>query len=273
MTHALCTTEGIESAKLIGGPVFLQTDQLIIPSELAPNDGILYSKANDVAKLNALRGARRFLAARSWFIEMNGARPKLAAVEGVSLGMHPKTHQFDTETMMEMAWVLPDQAESARNYGAQTIIAGPIRLSDSPDERTNGIEAALVALASIVNGVKAYADYVTLFDAETLLTSPAMLPIALMAERHSNKVRVWDFEPDFVMIECGKLIFANLSWEATDIFKHVDFDSIENRQVGIKGEYHLFDQSNVVNWRKVLRSPAKHGTLSALPPRSIVVLG
>jgi hypothetical protein len=100
-----------------------------------------------------------------------------------------------------------------------------------------------------------------------------MLALALLADRHSDKVRVWDFEPSFVMIECGKLIFANLSWEPTDVFKTIDFDSLANRQVGIKGDYHLFDKSNANDWRKVLRSPSKHGILDSLPPRSIVVLG
>ena len=88
----------------------------------------------------------------------------------------------------------------------------------------------------------------------------------------SNHVKVWDVDREFVMIECGKIILANFSWEPSELFKKVEFDSHDNLQVGIKGEYHLFDASNISNWRKVLEEPAKHSILSALPPRSIVVL-
>lgn len=273
LTHAQATTEGIEPAKLVGGPVFLQTQMASIPVALSPNDGILFSPINQWKKLNTVRGSRKFLAAQGWFMELNGVRPSFEEIDGASLGLQPKTHQFDTETMMECAWVIPDQIATARNLGAKTVIVGPARLSDTPDPRTNGIEAALFTLASIVNAVKVKAEYITFFDAETLLKSPAALPLTLLADRTSNHVRVWDVEPEFVMVECGRLILANLSWESSDHFKKIDFDSKDNLQVGIKGDYHLFDQGNIGRWREVLAEPAKHSILDSLPPRSIVVLG
>ncbi len=272
-THAQANTEGTESAKLIGGPVFMQTQVASIPVSFSPNDGILFSPSRDWQKLNGVRGARKFIHAKSWFIEMNGARPHFDEINGVALGLQPKTHQFDTETMMECAWTIPDQVETARSIGATTGIVGPIRLSDTPDERTNGIEAALFTLASVVNAVKCKADYLTIFDAEALANSPASLVIHLLAERSSNKVRVWDIDAQFVMIECGRLILANLSWEPTDHFKLVDFDSADNLQVGIKGDHRVFEKGNVADWREILAKPSKHGILDALPPRSIVVLG
>jgi hypothetical protein len=272
-THAQSTMEGLKSAKLIGGPVYLQTQTATVPTDLSPTDGILFSPSGQWKKLSDVRGAKKYIQTKGWFIEMNGSRPDFDGIDGAALGLQPKTHQFDSETMMECAWVIPDQATSARHLGAKSIITGPIRLSDKPDDRTNGIEASLFALAAVVNSVKAKVDALTFFDAETLLHSPAALILTLLAGRDSNKVRVWDVEPDFVMIECGKLILANLSWESSEHFKKVDFDSRDNLQVGIKTEYHLFDHNNITDWKEVLTTPAKHGILSALPPRSIIVLG
>ena len=272
LTHAMATSEGLESAKLTGGPVFLQTEVANIPVELSPNDGILYSPSRNWQKLNGVRGSRKFISCKGWFIEMNGSRPQFDGIDGASLGLQPKTHQFDTETMMECGWVIPDQVESARKLGAKTIIVGPARLSDEPDERTNGIEAALFALSVVVNAVKAKVDYLTLFDGETLLKSPAAFVLSMLSDRHSNHVRVWDVEPQFVAIECGHMILANLSWEPSEHFKKLSFDSQENLQVGIKGAYHLLDKDNIADWRAELGKPSKHGTLSAIPPRSIVVL-
>ncbi|MBS1726728.1 MAG: hypothetical protein JST51_08410 [Armatimonadetes bacterium] len=273
LTHSQASLEGIESAKLVGGPVFLQTQAASIPVTLSPNDGILFSPVNQWKKLNAVRGAKKFLAVQGWFMEMNGSKPSFDGLDGSSLGLQPKTHQFDTDTMMECGWVVPDQVKSARHMGAKTIVVGPARLSDAPDARTNGIEAAIFTMAVIANAVKAKADFVTLFDSEVLLKSPASLPLALLADRRSNDIRVWDVNREFVMIECGKMILANLSWEPSEYFKQIPFDSADNLAVGIKGEYHLFDQDNVANWKQVLTEPAKHSILSALPPRSIVVLG
>lgn len=272
-THSQSTSEGMDSAKLIGGPVFLQTQVADIPLTLSPNDGILFSPSRNWQKLNKVRGAKKFIQTKGWFMEMNGARPQFDEIDGVALGLQPKTHQIDTETMMECAWVIPDQAESARQLGAKTVIVGPIRVSDTPDPRTNGIEAALFALASVVNSVKTKADFLTFFDAETLLTSPAAMVLHLLNEGNSTQVRVWDVEPQFAMIECGRLILANLSWEPSEQFKRVAFDSHDNLQVGIKGDHRLIDKDNVANWRSVLEAPSKHGILSAIPPRSIVVLG
>ncbi len=272
-SHSQCNTEGSKSAKQIGGPVFMQTQVASVPAELSPDDGILFSPPNQWRKLNDVRGSKKFIQAKGWFIEINGSRPHFDEIDGAAIGLQPKTHQFDTETMMECAWVIPDQADTARYIGAKNIITGPIRLSDSPDARTNGIEAPLFALAAIVNSVKAEVDYLTFFDAETLLKSPAALILTLLAERASRKVRVWDVEPQFVAIECGHMILANLSWEPSEHFKKIAFDSDDNLRVGIKTEYHLFDKSNISEWREVLAKPAKHGTMSAMPPRSILVLG
>lgn len=273
LTHAQAATEGFEQAKLLGGPVFLQTQTASIPNSLSPDDGILFTSIGNWKNLNNVRGAKKLLAAQGWFIELNGVRPHFDEIDGAALGLQPKTHQFDTETMMECAWCIPDQAETARYIGAKTIVTGPVRLSDSPDKRTSGIEAALFTFASIANAVKAKVNYLTLFDAATLLESPAALPLTLISDRTSSHVRIWDFEPDFVMIECGKLILVNLSWEPSELFKKVEFDSKDNLQVGIKGEYHLFDKSNIERWKEVMEEPAKHSILDALPPRSIVVLG
>ena len=273
LTHAMTTTEGIKSAKMGGGPVFLQTEVANIPMELSPNDGILYSTSRNWQKLNAVRGSNKFIACKGWFIEMNGSRPNFDDIDGASLGLQPKTHQFDTETMMECGWVIPDQVESARKLGAKTIIVGPARLSDEPDSRTNGIESALFAMAVVANSVKAKVDYLTLFDGETLLKSPAAFVLSMLSDRRSNKVRVWDIDSQFVAIECGHMILANLSWEPSEHFKKLSFDSKDNLQVGIKGEYHILDKDNISDWRGEMAKPAKHGTLSALPPRSIVVLG
>ena len=271
-SHAQTNTEGTESAKLIGGPVFMQTQVASIPVSFSPNDGILFSPSREWQKLNEVRGARKFIHTKGWFIEMNGARPHFDEIDGVALGLQPKTHQFDTETMMECAWTIPDQVETARHIGAKTIIVGPIRLSDTPDARTNGIEAALFTMASVVNSVKAKADYLTIFDAETLTQSPAAFIIHLLSERTSSKVRVWDVDSQFVMIECGRLILANLSWEPSVAFKLIDFDSADNLQVGIKGDHRIFNKNNIGEWKDVLAKPSKHGILDTIPPRSIVVL-
>ncbi len=273
LTHAQTTLEGMESAKLVGGPVFLQTQVPSIPVALSPNDGILFSPVGQWKKLNSVRGAKKFLQAQGWFIELNGVRPPFDEIDGAALGLQPKTHQFDTETMMECGWVIPDQVATAHKIGAKNIIVGPARLSDSPDKRTMGIESALFTLSVIANAVKAKAEFVTLFDAETLLKSPAALPLSLLADRTSDHIRVWDIEPEFIMIECGKIILANFSWEPSEHFKKIDFDSADNLQVGIKGEYHLFDQDNIGDWKAALAEPARHSILSALPPRSIVLLG
>ena len=273
LTHSQAVTGGLESAKQIKGPIFLQTQTPSVPVEFSPNDGILYSPANQWRKLKAIKGAKKFVHTKGWFIEMNGSKPDFDGIDGACLAVQPKTHQFDTETMMECAWVIPDQVDSARHMGAKNIIVGPIRLSDTADERTYGIEAALFSLASIANSVKARADYLTFFDAETLLKSPAALALALLAERTSNKVRVWDIDAQFVAIECGHMILANLNWEPSEYFKKLPFDSQENLQVGIKGDYHLLDKDNIADWRAELAKPSKHGMLSAIPPRSIVILG
>jgi hypothetical protein len=272
-THAQATTEGVGPAKLIGGPVYLQTQIATVPVDFSPNDGVLFSPSRDWQKLNNTRGAKTFIQTKGWFIEMNGSRPHFDEIDGAALGLQPKTHQFDTETMMECAWVIPDQAATARHIGAKSIIVGPIRLSDMPDERTNGIEAPLFALAAVVNSVKAKVDCLTLFDADTLLKSPAALVLHLLSKRTSNTIRAWDVEPELVMIECGHLILANLSWEPSENFKKVPFDATDNLKTGIKGEYHLFNKDNISDWREVLAKPAKHGNLSAIPPRTIVVLG
>ena len=272
-SHAQANLEGLESAKVVGGPVFLQTQIANVPVALSPNDGILFSPPNQYKKLNAVRGAKKYLAAKGWFMEINGSHPSFDEIDGASLGIQPKTHQFDTETMMECSWVIPDQVKSAHHMGAKSVVVGPVRLSDTPDPRTNGIEAALMTIGTIVNAVKAKAEFVTLFDAETLLTSPAALVLALLADRTSNHVRVWDVEPEFVAIECGRMILANLSWEENVHFKKITFDSEDNLKVGIKGDYHLFDKNNIANWRDVLAAPARHSIVDALPPRSIIVLG
>ena len=271
-THAVATKDGLQSAKQNGGPVFLQSDSVSLPSNMSKNDGMLLP-VGQWRKLKDLSGARRFVQCKGWFIEMNGSRPQFDGIDGAALGLQPKTHQFDTETMMECGWVIPDQVSSARHLGAKTIIVGPARLSDEPDSRTNGIEAALFALAVVANSVKAKADYVTLFDAETLLTSPAAFVLSMLSDRRSNHVKVWDIDSQFVAIECGHMILANLSWEPSEQFKKMSFDSPDNLQVGIKGEYHLLDKDNIGSWREVLGSPAKHNVLSAIPARSIVVLG
>ena len=272
-THAVATTDGLTSAKQGGGPTFLQTQTATVPSELSSNDGILFSPSGQWKKLGDVHGTKKFIQAKGWFIEMNGSRPQFDDIDGAALGLQPKTHQFDTETMMECGWVITDQVASARHLGAKTIMVGPARLSDEPDSRTNGIEAALFALAVVANSVKAKADYVTLFDAETLLKSPAAFVVSMLSDRRSNRVQVWDIDSQFVAIECGHMILANLSWEPSEHFKKLSFDSQENLQVGIKTEYHLLDKDNIANWREVLAGPAKHNVLSALPPRSIVVLG
>ncbi len=272
LSHAQTTLEGMESAKISGGAVFFQSQMASVPAALSPNDGLLFSPVSQWKKLNMARGARKFYATQGWFMEFNSVRPPFEEVDGMALGLQPKTHQMDSETMMECGWVIPYQVNTARHLGAKTIIVGPVRLSDTPDERTTGMESALLTIAAIANSVKAKAEYATLFDAETLLKSPAALPLTLLSDRMSNHVRVWDVDRQFVMIECGKIILANFSWEPSELFKKVDFDSKDNLQVGIKGEYHLFDESNIRDWRKELSEPAKHSILSALPPRSIVVL-
>ena len=271
-THAMATSDGLVSAKQGGGTVFLETDKASVPSELSANDGMLVP-AGQWKKLKDVVGTRKFVQCKGWFIEMNGSRPQFDGVDGAALGLQPKTHQFDTETMMECGWVIPDQVDSARHMGAKTIVVGPARLSDDSDKRTNGIEAALFALAVVANSVKAKADYVTLFDAETLLKSPAAFVLSMLSDRRSNQVKVWDIDSEFVAIECGHMILANLSWEPSEHFKKLSFDSPENLKVGIKTEYHLLNQENIGEWKDVLAQPAKHNVLSAIPPRSIVVLG
>ncbi len=273
LNHGVATTDGMKSAKQGGGTVFLQSDKIEALSDLASNDGLLFSPAGQWQKLKGVTGTRKFVQSKGWFMEMNAARPNFEALDGAALGLQPKTHQFDTETMMESAWVIPDQVSSARNMGAKTVLVGPVRLSDEPDPRTYGIESALFALAVVANSVKAKADYLTLFDADTLLRSPAAFVLSMLSDRTSNKVRVWDVDSQFVMIDCGRLILANLSWEPSEHFKKLSFDSQENLQVGIKTEYHLFDKDNIADWHDVLAGPAKHSILTALPPRSIVVLG
>jgi hypothetical protein len=274
LRHLQTNATGIESAKKAGLPLFYQTSTPAVPVELSPSDAIVLHPPQSWHKLNEVRGARHFAASLGNFVDINRCRPVFDEVEGIVFSMNPQVHAFDTQTIMECPWTFADSVQTARGFGAKSVVAGPLLLKQGgADERIQGIEVALYTLNAIAHLAKAKADYATFFDAGVLANSPAALPLQLIAGWKSREVEVWELEPWFIMIRGEQTILANLSWLSSEHFKQTPLDLEENLKVGIKGSYRLFTADNIARWREVLASPPSHNILGEMPPYSIVVLG
>jgi hypothetical protein len=268
----LAGANGIEQAKKLGGPVFLQTEVASFPVELSPNDGICLAPPNEWQKLNRIRGGKRLATATWAFMQLNGSRPAYDEIEGSAWSVRPDIHLSDTLTCLEGGWTVQDQLRTAQGFGSKTNLIGPIEFSKDPaDPRRDTIESALFALGVIAGAAKGKADYAIFADATRLPHSGFALALELFNESPSE-IEIHEWEPFFLMIRAGRTVLANFSWEPTDLYKLCPIDRPENMENGMRNAYRLITANNFERWSSVLSGPESHNPLTMIPPRSIVVM-
>lgn len=268
----LAGANGIEQAKKLGGPVFIQTEVASYPAELSPNDGICLAPPSEWQKLNRVRGGKRLATATWAFMQLNGSRPAYDEIEGSAWSARPDIHLPDTLTCLEGGWTIEDQLRTAQGFGSKTNLVGPIEFSnDLADPRLNTIEAALFALGAIAGTAKGNANYAIFADAARLPNSGFALALDLFRETE-GEVEIHEWEPFFLMIRGSRTILANFAWEASDLYKLCPIDRPENMENGMRNAYRLITPTNFPDWRKVLNGPESHNPLTMIPPRSIVVM-
>ncbi|MEI7577623.1 MAG: hypothetical protein WCK51_12080 [Armatimonadota bacterium] len=268
----LAGANGIEQAKTLGGPVFLQTEVASYPAELSPNDGICLAPPGEWQKLNRVRGGKRLSTATWAFMQLNGSRPAYDEIEGSAWSVRPDIHLPDTLTCLEGGWTIQDQIQTARGFGSKTNLVGPIEFSNDPtDPRLNTIEAALYALGAITGAAKGHADYAIFADGSRLPQSGFALALDLL-KGSEGEIEIHEWEPFFLMIRGSRTILANFGWVPTDLYKQCPIDRPENMENGMRNAYRLITADNFADWRKILSGPESHNPLTMIPPRSIVVM-
>ena len=100
----LANPNGVEQAKKLGGPVFLQTETASLPVEFSPDDGICLAPPSEWQKLNKVRGGKRLSTATWAFMQLNGSRPAYDEIEGSAWSVRPDIHLPDTLTCLEAGW-------------------------------------------------------------------------------------------------------------------------------------------------------------------------
>ncbi len=262
----LADQNGVEQAKKLGGPVFLQTQTASLPVEFSPDDGICLAPPSEWQKLNKVRGGKRLATATWAFMQLNGSRPAYDEIEGSAWSVRPDIHLPDTLTSLEAGWTIEDQLYTARGFGSKTNLVGPIE-HPHPDS----IEGALFALGGIAGAAKGRANYAIFGDAARLQQSGFALALELFKDS-PTELEIHEWEPFFLMIRGGRTILANFSWEPTDLYKLCPIDRPENMENGLRNAYRLITTENFADWREVLTGPESHNPLTLIPPRSIVVM-
>lgn len=268
----LADATGLSQAKALGGAVFYQSATASVPVDLSPDDAICLTPPEQWQKLNQVRGAKRLPTANWAFMQLNGSRPSYAELEGSCWPMQPCIHLTDTLTALEGGWTLEDQVNTARAFGSKFNAIGPIEISgDKGDPRLHSIESTLLALTAIASAAKANADQMFFADAARLPKSGFALALELLKDS-PKEIEIWDWEPFFMMIRAKHTLLINLSWEPSELYKLCPIDRPENMENGLRNAYRLIAPDNFADWKTVLAGPESHNPLTAIPPRSIVVL-
>ncbi|HLO99661.1 MAG TPA: hypothetical protein VK171_13780 [Fimbriimonas sp.] len=259
LSHVRCKPELAAAAQKVGMPIELESADGTSPVPLKTSDKVLVSTWNRDKRTG--KHPATYMAAER-VLEYVSTKPNFAGWAGASVEMHPQTHQFDTETIMESPWVLCDMVTTARTLGAKDVILGPLEVAPYDDPRSKTIDGALFAIGCIANAAMMEVNSITLMDAETLSNGPAKAILQMIGGGPVTRgAKVWTFEPEMVVVDTDNFrVVANLSWES----------SSTHMLTNPNGKHHkMFDSGEVLLNGKV---ESIAGVPKTVPPRSITVI-
>lgn len=259
LSHVRCKPELAAAAKAAGLPIEVESADGSASVNLKETDKVLVSTWNRDKRTG--KHPATYMAAER-VLEYVSTKPNFAGWAGASMEMHPQTHQFDTETIMESPWVLCDMVATARALGAKDVILGPLEVAPWEDARSKTIDAALFALGCIANAAIMSVNSITLMDAQTLANSPARAVLQLIGGGPVTRgAKVWSLEPEMVVFDTDNIrIVANMSWEP----------SSTHMLTNPSGKHHkMYESGEALTSGKV---EAIAGLPKTVPPRSITVI-